>query len=69
MTLPEITLPIALKSRLVAGHPWVYRSQIAAPPALPSGSWVRVRCGGFSGYGLWDEQSQIAIRLFSPRQL
>lgn len=69
MTLPEITLPLALKARLAAGHPWVYRNQIAVPPALPSGSWVRVRCGSFSGYGLWDEHSQIAIRLFSTRQL
>lgn len=69
MTLPEITLPVALKARLASGHPWVYRNQIATLPALPSGSWVRVRCGSFSGYGLWDEQSQIAIRLFSTRQL
>jgi 23S rRNA (cytosine1962-C5)-methyltransferase len=64
----EVTLPAALKSRLAAGHPWVYRNQIDAPPALPSGSWVRVRCGGFSAYGLWDASSQIALRLFSPRQ-
>jgi len=69
MKLPEIALPAALKSRLAAGHPWVYRNQIDAPPALPSGAWVRVRCGGFSAYGLWDAQSQIALRLFSERHL
>jgi len=32
---------------------------------LASGTWVRVRCGGFSGYGLWDSESSIAIRLVS----
>lgn len=69
MKLVEVTLPLALKSRLAAGHPWVYRNQIDTPPPLPSGAWVRVRCGGFSAYGLWDASSQIAIRLFSPRQM
>ena len=69
MTLPEITLPASLKSRLAAGHPWVYRTQVEAAPALPSGAWVRVRCSGFVAYGLWDAESQIAIRLFSTRQL
>ncbi len=69
MKLAEVTLPTALKSRLAAGHPWVYRNQIESPPALPSGAWVRARCGGFSAYGLWDAQSQIALRLFSPRHL
>ncbi len=68
MKLPEVTLPTSLKSRLAAGHPWVYRDQIETPPTLPSGTWVRVRCGGFSSYGLWDAQSQIAIRLFSSHQ-
>ncbi len=69
MKLPEIMVPASLKSRLAAGHPWVYRNQIVAAPALPSGAWVRARCGGFSAYGLWDAESQIAIRLFSARQL
>ncbi len=69
MKAVEVTLPAALKSRLAAGHPWVYRNQIDAPLALPSGAWVRVRSGGFSAYGLWDAQSQIALRLFSPRQM
>ncbi len=68
MKLPEVILSPALKPRLAAGHPWVYRNQIDAPPALPSGAWVRARCGGFSAYGLWDASSQIALRLFSPRQ-
>ena len=30
---------------------------------------MRVRCGGWSGYGLWDAERQIAIRIFSERQV
>jgi 23S rRNA (cytosine1962-C5)-methyltransferase len=59
-------LPSSLKGRLAAGHPWVYRSQIATAPELPTGAWVQVRCGSFRAFGLWDNAGQIAIRLFSP---
>ena len=57
----------ALKSRLGQGHPWVYRNQIPGAPEIPSGTWVRIRCGGVSSFGLWDAQSAIAVRLFSRR--
>jgi 23S rRNA (cytosine1962-C5)-methyltransferase len=66
MKPPDVVLPPALKGRLAAGHPWVYRSQIASPPGVPGGSWVRVRAGSFSSFGLWESTGQIAIRLFSP---
>ncbi len=64
-----ITLELteSLKQRLSQGHPWVYRNHVRASPELPSGAWVRVRCGGFSGIGLWDARSAIAVRLFSRR--
>jgi len=67
MTDTRITLdlPVTLKPRLSQGHPWVYRDQVPRPPDLPSGAWVRVRCGGFSAYGLWDASSPIAVRVFS----
>lgn len=64
-----LDLPISLKSRLSQGHPWVYRNQIPAQPDLPSGTWVRVRCAGFSAFGLWDATSSIAVRLFSRRRV
>lgn len=66
--LLDITLPTSLKERLQQGHPWVYRNHVPAHTRLPSGAWVRVRCGGWSGYGLWDADSPIAIRIFSVRQ-
>jgi 23S rRNA (cytosine1962-C5)-methyltransferase len=66
MKPPEVALPPSLKARLVSGHPWVYRSQIVSPPEVPGGSWVRVRAGNFSSFGVWESTGQIAIRLFSP---
>ena len=63
--MQTITLPTQLKSRLSQGHPWVYRTQVPGALDLPSGTWVQVRCGGFTGFGLWDAESQIAVRLFS----
>jgi 23S rRNA (cytosine1962-C5)-methyltransferase len=67
--LPEINLPTQLKERLAQGHPWIYRNHVPSGVRLPSGTWVRVRCGGWAGYGLWDAQRQIAIRVFSERQV
>jgi 23S rRNA (cytosine1962-C5)-methyltransferase len=67
--LPDISLPTSLKERLVQGHPWVYRNHVPDSVKLASGTWVKVRCGGWSGYGLWDANSAIAIRLFSERQV
>jgi 23S rRNA (cytosine1962-C5)-methyltransferase len=67
MAIPVLDLPVSLKSRLSQGHPWVYRTHVPHAPDLPSGTWVRVRCGGFSAFGLWDAESAIAVRLFSRR--
>ena len=64
-----LELPASLKPRLSQGHPWVYRNHVHSAPELPSGTWVRVRCGGFSAIGLWDANSAIAVRLFSRRSV
>jgi len=66
--LPEISLPTQLKERLAQGHPWVYRNHIATSTRLPSGAWVKLRCGGWSGYGLWDAEGPIAVRVYSEQQ-
>lgn len=65
----ELELPAALRSPLDRGHPWVYRNQVPRDPGVPSGTWVRVRCEGFSAVGVWDAQSPIAVRIFSRRQV
>jgi len=67
--LTTIHLPTSLKERLIQGHPWVYRNHVSPDISLPSGSWVRVQCGNWTGYGLWDMAGAIAIRLFSDQQL
>jgi 23S rRNA (cytosine1962-C5)-methyltransferase len=67
--LLDIQLPAHLKERLAQGHPWVYRNHLPPNLRLPSGSWVRVRCGGWSGYGLWNAERPIAIRIFSEHQV
>jgi 23S rRNA (cytosine1962-C5)-methyltransferase len=67
MNSVTLELPASLQARLRQGHPWVYRDQVPGSPGLPPGTWVRVRCGGFSAYGLWDASSPIAVRLFSRR--
>ncbi len=61
----EIALPTSLRDRLAAGHPWVYRNHLPEDMRLPSGTWVRLRCGGWSGWGLWDASGPIAIRVYS----
>jgi 23S rRNA (cytosine1962-C5)-methyltransferase len=67
--LRDIHLPSHLKERLAQGHPWVYRNHLPPGLRLPAGSWVRARCGGWSGYGLWDDEGPIALRIFSERQV
>jgi 23S rRNA (cytosine1962-C5)-methyltransferase len=64
----DIQLPVSLKDRLVQGHPWVYRNHLPPNLRMPAGSWARARCGGWSGYGLWDDAGPIALRIFSERQ-
>ncbi len=65
MNIPEITIDSSLRARLQQGHPWVYRNHVSGGEHLRSGQWVRVRCGGWIAYGLWDTRSAIAVRLFS----
>jgi len=58
-------------ARLRAGHPWVYRSDASAAPALAPGALVLVKDprGKPLGSALYSSTSQIALRLVSPRPL
>jgi 23S rRNA (cytosine1962-C5)-methyltransferase len=67
--LPEMSVPIALRAKLAQGHPWIYRNQVSGGGGLRSGSWVRVRCGGWSAIGLWDAAGAIAVRIFSRHHI
>jgi 23S rRNA (cytosine1962-C5)-methyltransferase len=43
----------------------VYRDHVPRGFSAPSGGWVKIRAGRFTGYGLWDADSAIALRVFS----
>ena len=64
---PTLELPGQLKRGLQAGHPWIYRDHVPRGFRAASGTWVKVRAGGYSAFALWDETSKIALRLFSER--
>lgn len=69
MSIPVIFLPAQLSQQLKRGHPWIYRNQVLSDLRLPSGTWVQVQCGKWTGYGLWDARSPIAVRVFSQTQV
>jgi len=68
VSLPVVYLPDGVGKQLRRGHPWVYRDRLPKKLDLSSGTWVQVRFGKSSAYGLWDARSPIAIRLFSQER-
>jgi 23S rRNA (cytosine1962-C5)-methyltransferase len=60
-----LVLPEFLGPALAAGHPWIYRDHIPRGCHWPSGTFVPFTAGSFRGWGLWDEESAIALRVFS----
>ncbi len=65
----EIAVPGDLAPRLAAGHPWIYRDHVPRAFRAASGTWVRVASGSWVGYGLWDADSPIAVRIYSTTRL
>jgi 23S rRNA (cytosine1962-C5)-methyltransferase len=50
--------------RWAAGHPWIYRSDVAEPPtAEPGAVLVRDHRGKYHGWALWSPRSEISLRL------
>jgi 23S rRNA (cytosine1962-C5)-methyltransferase len=49
------------------GHPWIYRDDLASPPALPGGELVRVldHQGRFVGQAFYSAKSRIALRFLT----
>jgi 23S rRNA (cytosine1962-C5)-methyltransferase len=64
---PSVKLSTRGANRLLARHPWVYRSDIVGAGDIPAGSLVRVhdQRGKFLGTALYSSSSQIAIRMIS----
>ena len=69
MPPPDLELPRFLEAPLFAGHPWVYRDHVPREFRADSGTLVRIRAGSFSAFALWDAESQIALRVYSTREL
>ncbi len=64
---PSVKLSTRGTNRLLARHPWVYRSDVVGADDIRPGSLVRVhdRRGKFLGTALYSSSSQIAIRMIS----
>lgn len=57
--------------RLLAGHVWVYRSDVVSSDGIPPGALVSVfdERGKFLGTALYSSSSQIALRLLSRERV
>jgi 23S rRNA (cytosine1962-C5)-methyltransferase len=64
---PTVAVSARGVERLNAGHVWVYRSDVEAPPALRGGEVVRLvdPRGWFLGKAFYGKQSQISVRLLT----
>ncbi len=66
--IPYVVVSSKLKNSLDRGHPWIYRDAVErAAGNLTSGTWVRVQCANLQFFGLWDNESPIAVRIFSSK--
>jgi 23S rRNA (cytosine1962-C5)-methyltransferase len=55
-----------LARHLRAGHPWVFRKALKAPPKMPPGTVVDITEGGrFVARGYYDPLSPIAVRILT----
>jgi 23S rRNA (cytosine1962-C5)-methyltransferase len=66
-SLPIVKVSPRGVARLKSGHPWVYRSDIAAADSAPPGALVHVtdQRGKPLGTALYSSSSQIAIRMLA----
>jgi 23S rRNA (cytosine1962-C5)-methyltransferase len=67
MNSPSVTISARGIERIVSGHPWIYRGDLADSAGAGPGDVVRVvdRRKRFWGYALYSSKSQIALRLLS----
>jgi 23S rRNA (cytosine1962-C5)-methyltransferase len=68
MAFPTFTLSPKLESAIFSGHPWIYRDHLPDFHDLETGEWVQVISGKARAYGLYDDSSPIAIRLFGREE-
>lgn len=69
--LVKVAVKPGLGRHIRAGHPWVFKKAIEAPPRIPIGAVVDLTDEGrFAGRGYWDPLSAIAVRVLTtdPRE-
>jgi 23S rRNA (cytosine1962-C5)-methyltransferase len=64
-----VTVSRDLHASLAKGHPWIYRDHLPAKLDLPPGSWLRVRCDGWTGIGIFDPESPLSVRIYSRSEV
>ncbi len=71
MTEPVVTIAQRGADRLLAGHLWVYRSDIRSAESAEAGDAVRVsdERGRFLGKAFYSTRSQIALRLLTREEI
>jgi 23S rRNA (cytosine1962-C5)-methyltransferase len=67
--VPTVTVSRDLHASLAKGHPWIYRDHLPAGLDAPPGSWLRVRCDGWSGIGIFDPESPLSVRIYSRSEV
>ncbi len=67
MAIPTIQINPQLEQSILGGHPWVYHNHLPRHD-LETGEWVKVQSGKAIMYGLYDDRSTIAIRLFGREE-
>jgi 23S rRNA (cytosine1962-C5)-methyltransferase len=67
MSLPAVTITTRGTERILSGHLWVYRADVADASRVEPGAVVRVLDGKqrFWGQALYSSKSQIALRLLT----
>jgi len=70
ISIPSITLKPKEERRILRGHLWVYRNEIAALPALQDGDVADVFASNrrFIGRGFYQQEGGIAVRILSHHQ-
>jgi len=70
MSEPTVTVSRRGAERILAGHPWIYRSDIVGKPDLAGGEIVAVLDGRswFRGRATYSSKSQIALRMLTREE-
>jgi 23S rRNA (cytosine1962-C5)-methyltransferase len=68
MAFPTFNISPKLEAAISSGHPWIYRDHLPFEHDLETGEWVQVIAGRARAYGLYDDSSPIAVRLFGREE-